>query len=95
MYRKEQRDLLIRLVVAVIAVIPIFIIGIVYMSLLNEGSPGRKYFETPIWAGQVTRGEWALFFASTPVMFYAAEVRLWLISSLVLDLTVNSHTGIS
>ena len=91
MYRREQRDLFSRLVVAIIAAIPIFVIGIVYMSLLKEGSPGRNYFEKPIWAGQVTRGEWALFLASTPVMFYAAAVRhilhtplfLWLIMNLI------------
>ncbi|KAF8810646.1 heavy metal translocatin [Phlegmacium glaucopus] len=73
MYRKEQKKLLLRLMVAIIAAIPIFIIGIVYMSLLKADNPGRLYFERPIWKGQVARGEWALFIISTPVMFYAAE----------------------
>ncbi|KAH9478189.1 Copper-transporting ATPase RAN1 [Psilocybe cubensis] len=72
MYRKEQRNLLQRLVVAVLACIPILIIGIVYMSLVKKDNPGRRYFEERIWAGQVMRGEWALFILATPVMFYSA-----------------------
>ena len=63
-----------RLIVAVAAAIPIFVIGIVYMSLLKADNPGRLYFERPIWKGQVQRGEWASFIISTPVMFYAAGV---------------------
>ena len=74
MYRKEQRKLLLRLIVAVTAAIPIFIIGILYMSLLKTDNPGRLYFERPMWMGQVARGEWASFIISTPVMFYAAGV---------------------
>ena len=74
LYRKEQRILVLRLIVAVTAAIPIFIIGIVYMSLLKADNPGRLYFEKPIWIGQVGRGEWASFIISTPVMFYAAGV---------------------
>ena len=74
MYRKDQKKLVFRLIVAVMAAIPIFIIGIVYMSLLKADNPGRLYFERPIWKGQVQRGEWASFIISTPVMFYAAGV---------------------
>ena len=74
MYRKEQRKIIFRLIVAVIAAIPIFIIGTVFMSLFKADNPGRLYFERPIWIGQVQRGEWASFIISTPVMFYAAEV---------------------
>ena len=74
LYRKEQRILVFRLIVAITAAIPIFIIGIVYMSLLKADNPGRLYFEKPIWIGQVGRGEWASFIISTPVMFYAAGV---------------------
>ena len=74
MYRKEQRKLLFRLVVAIIAAIPIFIIGVVYTSLVKADNLGRLYFERPLWTGQVLRGQWAQFIISTPVMFYAAEV---------------------
>jgi Cu+-exporting ATPase len=80
MYLKEQRKIVFRLIVAVMAAIPIFIIGIVYMSLLKADNPGRLYFERSIWIGRVARGEWASFIISTPVMFYAAEVS-WKILS--------------
>ena len=74
MYRKEQMKLLLRLTAAVIISIPIFIIGIVYMSLVKEDNPGRHFFEERLWAGQVSRGEWVLFILSTPIMFYCASV---------------------
>jgi hypothetical protein len=74
-YRKEQTQLLLRLVVAVIVAIPMFIIGIVYMSLVKEGNPGRRYFEERLSVGEVSRGEWVLLILATPVMFYSAEVN--------------------
>lgn len=70
--------LLRHLIVAVISAIPILIIGVVYMSLVREDNPGRIFFEKPVWSGNVTRGEWALFILATPVMFYSAKVRLFL-----------------
>ena len=75
-HQKEQKRTLIRLAVAVVIAIPTFIIGIVYMSLLKETNPGRAFFEKSIWAGQVSRGEWALFILATPVMLYCAEVSV-------------------
>ena len=66
--------LLLRLAAAVIISIPIFIIGIVYMSLVKKESPGRQFFDERLWAGQVSRGEWVLFILSTPIMFYSASV---------------------
>lgn len=74
MYRREQRRILSRLIVAIMAAIPTFIIGTLYMSLFKADNPGRLYFEKAVWMGQVQRGEWALFIISMPVMFYAAEV---------------------
>ncbi|KAF8877244.1 E1-E2 ATPase-domain-containing protein [Gymnopilus junonius] len=76
LYRKEQRSLLIRLLVAVLLSIPIFVIGIVYMSLVRESNPVRRYFQSTAWAGQVPRGEWILFILATPIMFFSAAV-LW------------------
>ncbi|KAF8157040.1 heavy metal translocatin [Crassisporium funariophilum] len=73
MHREEQRNLLLRLTVAVVTAIPTFIIGIVYMSLLGKQDSGRRFFEETVWAGQISRGEWALFILATPVMFYSAE----------------------
>lgn len=78
LYRKEQRNLLVRLLVAVLISIPIFVIGIVYMSLVREANPVRRYFQSRAWAGQVPRGEWILFILATPIMFYSAGVRNFL-----------------
>lgn len=86
MYRKEQRQLLQRLVIAILACIPILIIGIVFMSLVKEDNPGRLYLEERIWAGQVMRGEWALFILATPIMFYSAMVSR---SCLVYDMNTD------
>lgn len=70
---REQRRLLYRLLFAFIAAIPTFIIGIVYMTLVKDGNPARDYIMQPIWSGNVSRGEWSLFFIATPVMFYSAN----------------------
>lgn len=72
MQRREQKNLLLRLVFSVIVAIPTFIIGIVYMSLVPSSNPTRMWFEEPMWAGNASRAEWALFILATPVMFYSA-----------------------
>lgn len=71
--RRHRNDILWRLLFAVIVAIPTFIIGIVYMSLVSKTNTTRTWFEEPIWAGDVTREEWALFIMTTPVMFYSAN----------------------
>ncbi|PGH04962.1 hypothetical protein AJ79_06919 [Helicocarpus griseus UAMH5409] len=70
----ERRRLLIRLLFTFIVAIPTFMIGIVWMSLVPPSNQMRKYFHEPIWAGTVTRLEWALFITTTPVMFFGADV---------------------
>ncbi|KAI9001426.1 heavy metal translocatin [Trametes punicea] len=72
MQRREQRNLFLRLMSSVIVAIPTFIIGIVLMSLVPSNHPTRKWFEEPIWRGNASRAEWALFILATPVMFYSA-----------------------
>ncbi|KAH9844171.1 heavy metal translocatin [Rhodofomes roseus] len=72
MQEREQRQLLERLVFAVIAAIPTFIIGIVLMDLLPISRDGRMWVMAPIWTGNTSRASWALFFCATPVMFYSA-----------------------
>ncbi|KAH8773377.1 Cu2+-exporting ATPase [Hyaloscypha sp. PMI_1271] len=62
MQLRERRRLLLRLLLSFIVAIPTFLISVVWMSL------GK------MWAGADTRGEWALFFLATPVMFLAADV---------------------
>lgn len=72
MQLRERQNLLYRLAFSFIVAIPTFIIGIVYMTLVPHRNPTRVYLMTPMWAGRVSRAEWALFIMSTPVMFYSA-----------------------
>lgn len=70
----EQHRLLIRLLLSFIVAIPTFLVGVVWMSLVPSASAIRKFFDQPIWLGQVTRAEWSLFICATPVYFFAADV---------------------
>lgn len=72
MHTREQRTLLLRLIFAVIVAIPTFIIGVVYMSLVPRSDHTRMWWMEPMWAGNASRGQWAMFFLATPVMFYSA-----------------------
>lgn len=72
MHAQEQRALLLRLAFSFVAAIPTFIIGVVYMSLVGHENETRRWFMRPLWTGNVSRMEWALFFLATPVMFYSA-----------------------
>jgi len=74
MQRTEQKHLLWRLIFAAIVAVPSFIIGIVFMSLVPKSNPTRQWFEQPILAGNAMRIDWALFFITTPVMFYGADI---------------------
>ncbi|KAK2466196.1 hypothetical protein APHAL10511_001838 [Amanita phalloides] len=71
---RERRDLLFRLAFTIIIAIPTFVLAVVYMSLVKDGNPGKTYLMAPMWAGDVSRLEWALLFVSTPVMFYSANI---------------------
>ena len=70
---RERRHVLFRLGLSVFAAIPTFIIGIVLMSLVHSLNPARQFIMQPMWAGYVTRAEWALFIIATPVYFFAAD----------------------
>ncbi|KAF8429506.1 E1-E2 ATPase-domain-containing protein [Tirmania nivea] len=72
--RTELRRLILRAILCIIIAIPTFLIGIVWMSLVPKNDRMRRYFAKQMWAGQVTRLEWALFFLSTPVQFFVADV---------------------
>ncbi|KAG2369820.1 E1-E2 ATPase-domain-containing protein [Suillus spraguei] len=72
MQRREQRILLRHLFFTFIITIPTFIIGVVYMSLLPAGNHTKLYLMQPMWNGNASRIEWALFFLATPVYFYGA-----------------------
>ena len=71
---REQRRLLLRIMLSLIIAIPTFILGVVFMSLVKKGNTVRIYMEEPMWAGRASRLEWALFILSTPVMFFAADI---------------------
>ncbi|KAH8113464.1 heavy metal translocatin [Phellopilus nigrolimitatus] len=72
LHAQEQRRLLLRFVSAVVVAIPTFIIGIVYMSLVPKTDATRMWFMRPMWTGNASRAQWALFFLATPVMFFSA-----------------------
>ncbi|OCL03271.1 hypothetical protein AOQ84DRAFT_249348, partial [Glonium stellatum] len=73
MHAREMRRILFRLSLSIIVAIPTFIIGIVYMNLVSKNNRGREYLMQPMWAGNVSRTEWALFILATPVYFFAAD----------------------
>lgn len=73
MHAQERRRVLFRLLLSVVIAIPTFVFGIVFMSLVNETHPIRRYLMEPMWAGNVTRLSWALFILATPVYFLAAD----------------------
>ncbi|KAI9757925.1 MAG: Crossover junction endonuclease mus81 [Chaenotheca gracillima] len=70
---KERRSLLRRLLFSFIVALPTFLIGIVWMTLVHPTNTIRVYMEESMWAGNVTRADWALFILATPVMFYSAN----------------------
>lgn len=74
MQQREQTALLRRLALALVIAIPTFIIGIVFMSLVKGTNPTKIYLMQPMWAGNVSRSQWALFFLATPVQFYSANL---------------------
>ncbi|KAF2442614.1 heavy metal translocatin [Karstenula rhodostoma CBS 690.94] len=73
MHALERRRVLFRLLLSVLIAIPTFIFGIVFMSLVKETHPIRRYVMQPMWAGNATRLSWALFILATPVYFLAAD----------------------
>lgn len=74
MHRRHQWQIARRLILAIVIAIPTFIIGIVYMSLVPADNSGKKFMMEPMWAGQASRTEWALFMLATPVYFYSANM---------------------
>lgn len=70
---KHQRELLYRAIFTFIVAIPTFIIGIVYMSLVPDSTPGKDYLTRP-WTSGISRAQIAMFIMATPVYFFAADV---------------------
>ncbi|KAK9459738.1 E1-E2 ATPase-domain-containing protein [Lipomyces oligophaga] len=70
----EQRRLIMKMVLSIVAAIPTFIIGIVMMMVLPKSNHWRQWSMEPIWAGSVSRAVWAMFIISTFVFFFAADI---------------------
>ncbi|CAD0096415.1 unnamed protein product [Aureobasidium mustum] len=70
----ERRKILIRFMLCLITAIPNFVIGIVYMTLVNHQNAGRRYLMQNIWAGTVSRADWALFIMGSIIYFFAADI---------------------
>jgi Cu+-exporting ATPase len=73
MHTQERRRILFRLLLSATIAVPTFVLGIVFMSLVKNNSPIRRYLMQPMWAGNVNRLTWALFILATPVYFLAAD----------------------
>jgi cation transport ATPase len=74
MQAHEQRAILRRLILAAVVAIPTFILGIVFMSLVKGDNSTKVFMMEPIWTGNTSRIQWALFFLATPVQFYSANI---------------------
>ncbi|KAL9112905.1 MAG: hypothetical protein Q9187_007700, partial [Circinaria calcarea] len=70
----ERQRILGRLVFSFVITIPTLLIGVIWMSVVPSSNATRMFLEKPIWAGNVTRAEWALFILATPIYFFAADV---------------------
>lgn len=70
---RHQKQVLLRALLTLTIAIPTFVIGIVYMSLLPEGTSGKDYLMKP-WVSGISRAQIALFILATPVYFCTADV---------------------
>lgn len=70
----ERRKILLRFALCLITAVPTFIIGIVYMTLVNHENTGREFLMQNIWAGTVSRADWALFIMGSIIYFFAADI---------------------
>ena len=62
-----------RVLFTLLAAIPTFLIGIVFMSLVPMRNPIRHFLMKPLAVG-VSRTQWALLIISTPVYILCADV---------------------
>lgn len=70
----ETLKIVYRLILTTILTIPTFIIGIVGMSFLKKDSKFKMWLDKPLWTGNTSTMTWILFFLSTPVYFFAADI---------------------
>ena len=74
MQARELSALLSRLILAVVIGIPTFVIGVVFMSLVKKSNSTRAFLMEPMWTGNTSRSQWALFVLATPIEFYSANI---------------------
>ncbi|KAI4187990.1 MAG: hypothetical protein L6R41_002455 [Letrouitia leprolyta] len=74
MQAQERKGLLLRLLLCCSVILPTFLVGVLWMSIVPPSNPKRQYFEEPMWVGMVSRAQWALLILATPIMFFAADV---------------------
>lgn len=70
----ERKRILLRFLLCLITAIPTFVIGVVYMTLVKHSNKGREYLFQHIWAGSVSRADWALFILGSTIYFFAADI---------------------
>ncbi|OTA62246.1 heavy metal translocatin [Hypoxylon sp. EC38] len=68
-----RRKISLRAWFTTIVVIPTFIIGVVYMSLVSDHNPSKMFLMEP-WKPGISRAQLALCIMATPVYFYAANL---------------------
>ncbi|KAI8623025.1 heavy metal translocating P-type ATPase [Xylariaceae sp. FL1651] len=72
-HTKHQRQIFFRVILTLIIAIPTFIIGIVYMSLIQGNDWGKMFLMKP-WVSGINRAQIALFILATPVYFCTADI---------------------
>jgi heavy metal translocating P-type ATPase len=73
MHITERMRAMRHLILCIVSAIPTFVLGIVFMSLIPANNQVHQYIMEPMWAGNVTRLTWALWFLATPIYFYSAS----------------------
>ncbi|RDA84620.1 hypothetical protein CP532_6036 [Ophiocordyceps camponoti-leonardi (nom. inval.)] len=69
----HQRQLFRRQMLTAVIAVPTFVLGIVYMSLVPESDPVRRFLMEP-WTSGLSLNEVMLCLLATPVYFFAADV---------------------
>ncbi|RCI17388.1 hypothetical protein L249_2675 [Ophiocordyceps polyrhachis-furcata BCC 54312] len=70
---RHQRQLFRRQMLTAVIAVPTFVLGIVYMSLVPESDPVRRFLMEP-WTSGLSLNEVMLCLLATPVYFFAADV---------------------
>ncbi|KAI0592943.1 heavy metal translocatin [Biscogniauxia sp. FL1348] len=72
-HAQHQKQIFVRMIFTLIAAIPTFVIGIVYMSLLPATNSGKEFLMKP-WTSGINRAQMALFIMATPIYFFTADI---------------------